>query len=275
VAALQKKIESTDRDKAEEERKLGIVVARINELKAELLAITRKGLKTKQEMAKLDAQIDALSDEDKAKLKVLHDLQTRSEALKQQVEQFKDSCRRHLADLQERIRELESEAASGEGARRLAELRAQHEDAAARLDKAKALLSAQNREVDRLQRLLDDIPSRAELLQYERRFAELYDEVAAKLDETRRYFALYNTITKKKEFMVKEEELITSMITNFSALKVRCNSCVLMNTFSFAPLSFFHPPFVFITSLSTCRASPPASPTSISARASLQPSRTF
>ena len=34
-----------------------------------------------------------------------------------------------------------------------------------------------SQEVDQLGRLIDEIPTRAELLQYERRFTELYDQV--------------------------------------------------------------------------------------------------
>ena len=36
-----------------------------------------------------------------------------------------------------------------------------------------------------LSRKLDDIPTRPELLQYEKRFVELYDTVQSKLSETR------------------------------------------------------------------------------------------
>ena len=55
-------------------------------------------------------------------------------------------------------------------------------------------------------------------LQYEKRFTELFDEVGEKLDETRKYFAVYNTLSRKRDYMVKEEALIESMLTNFSAL---------------------------------------------------------
>ena len=37
--------------------------------------------------------------------------------------------------------------------------------------------------------------SRAELVQYERRFVEVYEQIAANLEETRRYYTKYNTLT--------------------------------------------------------------------------------
>ncbi len=49
------------------------------------------------------------------------------------------------------------------------------------------MLAKRNLEISRIVRSLDDVPSRAELVQYERRFAELYEEVAGKLEENRKY----------------------------------------------------------------------------------------
>ena len=37
---------------------------------------------------------------------------------------------------------------------------------------------------------------------------ELYEEVAAKLDETRRYYNTYNTLEEKHKFMTKESALL-------------------------------------------------------------------
>ena len=81
--------------------------------------------------------------------------------------------------LQERLIKLQSEIASGEGARRLAELTSIHEEATARLRRAKAVVAAKTREIGKLERLIDEVPSQAELLQYERRFMELFDLVSS------------------------------------------------------------------------------------------------
>jgi hypothetical protein len=99
-------------------------------------------------------------------------------------------------------------------------LSAAYQTAVARRDKARAAAGARTREIMRLSRLLDDIPSRQELQQYERRFVELFDEVSEKLDETRKYYTVYNTLDKKRQYLVKEESLLTSMLSSFSAIKV-------------------------------------------------------
>ena len=41
-------------------------------------------------------------------------------------------------------------------------------------------------------------------MQYERRFVELYELVAAKLIETRKYFAMYNTLDDSYNLMNNE-----------------------------------------------------------------------
>jgi len=59
------------------------------------------------------------------------------------------------------------------------------------------------------------VPTRTELIQYERRFVELYQQVALKLEETRRYYATYNTLDTTRNFLAKEVKLIDSIINNF------------------------------------------------------------
>ena len=70
--------------------------------------------------------------------------------------------------------------------------------------------------LDALQRQVDEIPNRAELLQYERRFRELYAMIAQKGDETRKYYAMYNVLEEKKTYVTKEISLINSIHENFT-----------------------------------------------------------
>ncbi|MGH0163177.1 UNVERIFIED_CONTAM: hypothetical protein FKN15_055635 [Acipenser sinensis] len=63
-----------------------------------------------------------------------------------------------------------------------------------------------NREIAILQRKIDEVPSRAELTQYQKRFIELYGQVAATHKETKQFFTLYNTLDDKKVFLEKEME---------------------------------------------------------------------
>lgn len=219
VAALQKRIDSAGDAKRDAEASLAAAGAQVDALKASLAKVRRLNGRAEAEISKLDAQVEALPAEERATLKKLFDAYTRTEALRDQEARFKASCKVHLAELTARLQELRAAAESGEAARQLAEMTAIHAEAAARLERARAAVAARTREVDRLARAIDEIPSRTELVQYERRFGELADEVAEKLDETRKYYAVYNSLARKRDYIGKEDNLVTSMLANFASLK--------------------------------------------------------
>nr|KAJ0200537.1 hypothetical protein LSAT_V11C600307520 [Lactuca sativa] len=84
-------------------------------------------------------------------------------------------------------------------------------DAVERLNSAKMELSSKLREIISLKRQRDDIPTQAELIQYERRFSELNVHIQGKLRQTRKYYATYNALLEIKELMLKETSLLNSM----------------------------------------------------------------
>jgi hypothetical protein len=77
------------------------------------------------------------------------------------------------------------------------------------------LLAQRNLQIASTVRLIDDVPTRTELMQYERRFVELYQQVAMKLEETRKYYATYNTLDSTRGFLAKEVKLIDSITNSF------------------------------------------------------------
>ena len=77
--------------------------------------------------------------------------------------------------------------------------------------KTSARRCKRSRAVALLSRKLEDIPTRAELIQYERRFDELFDTVQAKLKETRKYFAAHNVLADTKKYLLKEISLLDSV----------------------------------------------------------------
>jgi hypothetical protein len=84
-----------------------------------------------------------------------------------------------------------------------------------KLNKITLALAKKNQEISIIQRQIDDQPTRAELLQFERRFVELNDLISDKLIETRKYFNMYNTKDDVKDFMRQECELLNSIIDGF------------------------------------------------------------
>nr|KAG5698060.1 hypothetical protein BaRGS_016708 [Batillaria attramentaria] len=72
-----------------------------------------------------------------------------------------------------------------------------------------------NREIAGLQRKIDEVPSRAELSQYQRRFVELYHQVSSTHRETKQFYTLYNTLDDTKLYLNKEVNLLNSIHDNF------------------------------------------------------------
>ena len=84
------------------------------------------------------------------------------------------------------------------------EIEEMHTKVSAKYDKLRQLLAERNLEVARSIRIIDDVPSRTELIQYERRFVELYQQVSWKFEENRKYYDLYNTLDEQRNFLQKE-----------------------------------------------------------------------
>jgi len=68
-----------------------------------------------------------------------------------------------------------------------------------------------------LERKIDSVPSRTELSQYQRRFLELYNQVAAKHSETQNFYDMYNNLGDQKSYIEKEIKLLNSILENFEA----------------------------------------------------------
>lgn len=88
-------------------------------------------------------------------------------------------------------------------------------NAVERLNLAKMELASRLREITSLKRQRDEVPTQAELIQYERRFSELNVHIQGKLRQTRKYYATYNALLEIKELMLKETSLLNSMSSQF------------------------------------------------------------
>ncbi len=170
-------------------------------------------------IAREAAKLDALEADEgnRVALTTLRGLITMNEALKQQEQQFKETCRAEQARLQASIEALEAQgvAALDLGAGGVAGVAERLATAQSKLARLRMLAARRTRELAVLQRQMDEIPSRLELAQYQRRFAELYERVGAKFRETKRFYTLYNTLDDTKLYMTKEEGLLSSIYTNF------------------------------------------------------------
>lgn len=197
-----------------EEKKEGYTAtqAKVEALREDVSKKTAYVARIEVETAKLEEQEQ--SSDNKGVLDKLKQLVMLNESLKRQEAQFKTSCVDQRAKLLGMIASVK-QGEDDEEAKRLLEVERIYKTDLAKLQKLRQVLARKNQEIAKLTRAIDDIPTRAELLQYERRFVELFELVQDKLVETRKYYEFYNTLNETYQYMSNEEKLLNSISKNF------------------------------------------------------------
>ncbi|XP_019645976.1 PREDICTED: coiled-coil domain-containing protein 93-like [Branchiostoma belcheri] len=215
VASLNKQI-------AAQEKKLEEVRAKHEELHTAYTSTQDKLQEVQEFSARLDEEMDKLSEQEKDEanssvLQQLRGLVAMNENLKKQEQEFRAHCKEEMTRLQAAIDllKLEGDEGEGEDQERSRLIEKQYQADKEKLHKIRLLLARKNREIAQLQRKIDEVPSRAELSQYQRRFVELYNQVAATHKETKQFITLYNTLDDTKLYLNKEVNLLNSIHDNF------------------------------------------------------------
>ncbi|XP_022184911.2 coiled-coil domain-containing protein 93 isoform X2 [Nilaparvata lugens] len=156
----------------------------------------------------------SLTESDQEILRKLQKLVTANENIKQQELAFREQCKTELTSLQNAIRDVE-EVEGESDSERLGERQAV-EQLAERVTLARLAVGKRTRAVASLQRQLDQVPSRTELAQYQRRFMELYGQVAAKHGETKKFYTLYNCLNDKHNYLKKELSILNSIQDSYT-----------------------------------------------------------
>ncbi|XP_030045225.1 coiled-coil domain-containing protein 93-like isoform X1 [Microcaecilia unicolor] len=213
VASLNRQILQKAKFVEELQSKSTDLHAECNEAKKKLAEIMDYSEKLDKELASLET---VESQADANTLQNLRSLVTMNENLKSQEQEFRAHCREEMARLQQNIESLKTDAdEQGEKKEHTEIINQQYKIEREKLQKIRLLLARRNRETAILQRKIDEVPSRAELTQYQKRFIELYGQVSATHKETKQFFTLYNTLDDKKVFLEKEVNLLNSIHDNF------------------------------------------------------------
>ena len=139
----------------------------------------------------------------------LANMARRRASLKKEEALFRKTCKKELKVLKAKVTSIEEEREQTGELAKIAETSAQY--AKGKRDKRVNELAKRSKKNAILSRRLDDVPHSAELAQYETRFRELKNAVTRKLRETKRQFALYNSLAKRSEHAAKEISLLTSV----------------------------------------------------------------
>ncbi|KAG7467519.1 hypothetical protein MATL_G00154670 [Megalops atlanticus] len=214
VASLKKQIQQKTKQLEELQAKHLEIQSACEEAKSKLLEASELSERLERELGALE-EVEAQADS--SILEKLRALVAMNENLKNQEQEFRTHCREEMVRLQQGIESLKMEA--GEDAEDEKErnqlIEKQYKTDRDKLQKIRLLLARRNREIAILQRKIDEVPSRAELTQYQKRFIELYGQVSATHKETKQFFTLYNTLDDKKVFLEKEVNLLNSIHDNF------------------------------------------------------------
>lgn len=221
VAALQKKVDTAERSAAEAQEGRSATAAKLQASQTELKKKEAYNAKAQRETEKLNAEEAKADQTILAQLKRLVSL---NEALKQHETEFKASCRRQLESLTELTGSMGEGTMSPEEEAKVKKINDLHAAELAKWEKLRAALAAKSRQIMMIQRKIDEVPTRQELLQFERRFTELYDQVQNKQEETRRHYQTFNALKEAIEYADKEIEILDSMHTQIADQGVLANA---------------------------------------------------
>ncbi|XP_075566803.1 coiled-coil domain-containing protein 93 [Pelecanus crispus] len=216
----RRKVASLNKQILQKTKLLEELQAKCTDLQAKCMEAKKALAEVKSYSEKLDKELAALetieSQADSSILQSLRALVAMNENLKSQEQEFKAHCREEMERLQQNIENLKAEALEdGEEQEPNKIIEQQYKTEKDKLQKIRLLLARRNREIAILQRKIDEVPSRAELTQYQKRFIELYSQVSATHKETKQFFTLYNTLDDKKVYLEKEVNLLNSIHDNF------------------------------------------------------------
>lgn len=215
TAALKKQIE-------QQKSKLDEVKSKHDQLHQAYVETQEKLEQAQQRSQRIDEEMEKLNqietEENQSILQTLRSLVAMNENLKKQEQDFKAHCKEEMTRLKAQIEDLKNqtdEEDSGDK-ERASIIDKQYAADKKKLHKIRLLLARKTREIAVLQRKIDEVPSRAELSQYQRRFVELYNQVASKHKETKQFYTLYNTLDDTKLYLNKEVNLLNSIHDNFT-----------------------------------------------------------
>ncbi|KAG4076761.1 hypothetical protein HA402_009107 [Bradysia odoriphaga] len=200
--ALERKLQKIQEDNRAMEKRLA-------EEKHSVDLLISEGKDIKAEIRSFEGQDNKC---DKGILDNIQKLVIKNEELKQAEMVFKDQCRQEMARIQREIKEAEQVTPEEDIRESLQVLEMERE----KLQTIRLQLAKKNRAIVSIQRQLDNIPSRTELSQYQRRFLELYNQVSAKHRETKQFYTMYNTLDDTKRYLTKELSLLNSIHENYN-----------------------------------------------------------
>ena len=106
------------------------------------------------------------------------------EGLKEKEQAFKKACKEELIQIEADLDSLKlanGSTGQSENNEKYAKINEQYDATKLKLSTLKIKIAKKNREISTIKRKLDEVPSRTELNQYQKRFIELYNQSRKKI----------------------------------------------------------------------------------------------
>lgn len=152
-------------------------------------------------------------------LKSLKDLESQESVLQSDYDVKRTELEAEVCNLEEKI------AAGMDSEGLCKDLDCLLSESPEKLNAAKKELAARLRAVMSVKWKLGEVPTQSELIQYERGFSDVNDHIQEKHQQTRKYYATYNTLLEIKELMLKETSLLNSISSQFQDAITTTNGC--------------------------------------------------
>jgi chromosome segregation ATPase len=215
----KRQVDSRQKQIEREKEKIGELREQYQDLDAKMKQLQEEHARRSALNKRIQQEIDkmqALETEENAEvLKTLRSLVALNESLKKQEQDFRQTCKKQLQELQGMIHALKHQSPDDDEVKRLQLVDETYQSDKAKLQEIRQLAAKKNREIAMVQRKIDEIPSRTELQQYQRQFVELYEQVSSKFTETRKYYNSYNTLNDTRQFLQKEASILLSIDENY------------------------------------------------------------
>ena len=213
VDALKKKIEAAKKEKENATKKVEALKKIFKDAKGALedkVKYVKKVIAKTKELESMEGKAEF-----QEHLQTLKELIRLNETLKSKEKVFKAACVKQREVILQKKSEMEDSTSKSEDSKRLNEIDTMYDGVKKKYDKIRQLLAKKNQHISMVARQIDDVPTRTELIQYERRFVELYQQVDSKLEENRKYYDYYNTQQRIYQFLSKEAEMLQSINDTF------------------------------------------------------------
>ncbi|XP_073111038.1 uncharacterized protein [Elaeis guineensis] len=207
ISARENNVQQIETELNRRESSIKLVVFHMHELEQKKTSLLI-------ELQKLRHQIDEINSSDAVRdlLRSLESLK----ALEWKESALQPPCEQTHSDAQSEMLNLEKDISVVNGRQHdLINLDQSLIKSSNKLRLAKSELAAKLRAILLLKRQIDDVPVQTELIQYERRFSELYVQIQEKHRQTCKHYATYNTLLEIKELMLKETSLLNSIELQF------------------------------------------------------------